>query len=326
MALTRFDAPGFLDDLDAAALAEWSHWISEQFDGAPRRTRRRRCRTTDRGLQFFNPLRTPPAADAVEQGHRLAGVSAHRAAPVGRATSSAGAPPTAAATSRTNTASGASRAIRTPTRSRGSPLPAKDRSTGSFLPRSTRPRVLELYRQHISPDVQQSRSVPATAATSPQTAGTTRRPTGPCTSIQRNNTLGAEIELAAAATIVRARTARRSPRPRQLIACGDYGERRTPQRSAHRRGRQRAGAREGRHHAGQSGRALHRRPVGRRVGDAGRLRPADYWTITRGTKEKALRAVYEVPAGEGLRGRRYHDRRRSASSSARRSPTSSASS
>ena len=30
------------------------------------------------------------------------------------------------------------------------------------------------------------------------------------------------------------------------------------------------------------------------------LRPGGFWTITRGTKEKALRAVYEVPAGRGF--------------------------
>jgi hypothetical protein len=28
--------------------------------------------------------------------------------------------------------------------------------------------------------------------------------------------------------------------------------------------------------------------------------PLSYWTITRGTKEKALRAVYEVPASKGF--------------------------
>ena len=28
--------------------------------------------------------------------------------------------------------------------------------------------------------------------------------------------------------------------------------------------------------------------------------PTDYWTITRGTKEKALRAVYEVPASKNF--------------------------
>ena len=28
--------------------------------------------------------------------------------------------------------------------------------------------------------------------------------------------------------------------------------------------------------------------------------PLSYWTITRGTPEKALRAVYEVPAGKGF--------------------------
>src|SRR4051794_21161762 len=68
MPLTRFDAPGFLDDLKGDQLEQWSDWISEQLTEAKDRT------GASDGLdnvgprpQFFNPLTNPPAADAVER-------------------------------------------------------------------------------------------------------------------------------------------------------------------------------------------------------------------------------------------------------------------
>ena len=36
-ALARLDAPGFLDDLDAAGLQAWSDFISQQLDDARER-------------------------------------------------------------------------------------------------------------------------------------------------------------------------------------------------------------------------------------------------------------------------------------------------
>ena len=144
--------------------------------------------------------------------------------------------------------------------------------------------------------------------------------------IQRSNTLGAEIELAAAATLVRRRDGTPITEAQELIACGQYGE---PQRHSD-------------PHIGALVNELARakadvtlaNPVGLYIAGlsvAGWVtpdgsNPADYWTVTRGTKEKALRAVYEVPAGQGVRRRRHQDRRDARSSSARRSPTSSASS
>ena len=118
--------------------------------------------------------------------------------------------------------------------------------------------------------------------------------------VQRSNTLGAEIELAAAATIVRRRGGAPITEAQELIACGQYGEAAAAQRSAHRRAGQRAGAREAD--------ITLANPVGLYIAGlsvAGWLTPdgsdpAGFWTITRGTKEKALRAVYEVPAGRGF--------------------------
>src|ERR1035438_10455844 len=66
MALTQFDAPGFLTDLDATGLTAWSDFISEQMDEARERADPTLSNYGPRH-QFFNPLKQPPAADAVEK-------------------------------------------------------------------------------------------------------------------------------------------------------------------------------------------------------------------------------------------------------------------
>src|SRR5262245_30101071 len=66
MALTHFDAPGFLQDLDAQGLQRWSDYISQEIDEARDRTQAGVANFGPRP-QFFNPLSKPPAADAVEK-------------------------------------------------------------------------------------------------------------------------------------------------------------------------------------------------------------------------------------------------------------------
>src|SRR5262245_24032067 len=66
MALTKFDAPGFLTDLDVAGVTAWGQFISKEIDSARERTDPRFTNYGPRH-QFFIPLRTPPAADAVER-------------------------------------------------------------------------------------------------------------------------------------------------------------------------------------------------------------------------------------------------------------------
>ena len=108
MALTRFDAPGFLDDLGRArALREWSQWIAAAARRGAEPRRRRRVANYGPRLQFFNPLRIAAGGRRGHQGHRLAGVPARAPGRTRPPTASAGARPTAAATTRTSTASGA---------------------------------------------------------------------------------------------------------------------------------------------------------------------------------------------------------------------------
>jgi hypothetical protein len=118
--------------------------------------------------------------------------------------------------------------------------------------------------------------------------------------IQGANNLGAEIELAAAATVLRSRSGTLLTDETDLIECGRYGE---PERFSD-------------PHIGAEVNALARlkahitlaNPVGLCI--AGLTvtgwqtpdgsNPLDYWTVLRGTKEKAVRAEYTVPKSKGF--------------------------
>jgi hypothetical protein len=293
MALTRFDAPGFVDDLDPSALAEWSRWIAEQLDAARDRDGGGEVNNFGPRLQFFNALRTPPAADAVTKD--IEWPAFPRVIQVNSATDRQRW--RAADSSRDNQDEYCEWSV---TRD-----PQTDRITRvtftsegpeywQFLAAAAPARVLELYRQHISPNVQRGdlfrngRYVGRNRWNNSTTNGAMHL-------VQRSNTLGAEIELAAAATIARQRGGAAITEAQALIACGAYGE---PQRHSD-------------PHIGavvnELARARHditlANPVGLYIAGLSVAGwetpdgsdPASFWTVVRGTKEKALRAVYEVP-------------------------------
>ncbi|MEU4040287.1 hypothetical protein [Streptomyces collinus] len=113
--------------------------------------------------------------------------------------------------------------------------------------------------------------------------------------IQPNNTLGAEIELAAAATIRRVINGQELTTEQELIACSKYG----------------AAERNSDPHIGAGVNALARQkadisladPVGLYFDDLSTdgwetpdgSDPKSYWTYLRGDSEHRVRAVYEVP-------------------------------
>ncbi|HET9370057.1 MAG TPA: hypothetical protein VFO19_07405 [Vicinamibacterales bacterium] len=298
MALTRFDAPGFLDDLDAPALAEWSRWVSDQLDAVRDRDGGGDFANYGPRLQFFNPLRTPAAADAVTKD--IDWPAFPRVVQINSATDRQRW--RTADSSRDNQDEYCEWSV---TRD-----PQTDRITRvtftsegpeywQFLAAAAPARVLELYRQHISPDVERSHLFQNGKYVS-RNRWNNSTTNGAMHLVQRSNTLGAEIELAAAATIVRLRNGAPITEAQALIACGQYGE---PQRHSD-------------PHIGamvnELARAKHdltlANPIGLYIAGlsvAGWATPdgsdpASFWTITRGTKEKALRAVYEVPAGRGF--------------------------
>lgn len=297
--MTRFDAPGFLQDWNAAAATKWSQWISDRLDEARDRD------GADEGLvgygprkQFFNPLHTAAGAGAVDRDIewtafprvvQLKSISDRQ---------------------RWRTAD-SSRSVQdeycewSVTRD-----PATDKivrvtftSEGpeywQFLAAVVPDTVLALYQKHINAKVKREdllrngRYVPENLWNNSTTMGAMHL-------IQTSNTLSAEIELAAAATIVRKRDGALLTEAQELIACGQYGQ-------AERHSDPFIGASVNELARAKADITL-TNPVGLYIAGlsvAGWQTPdgsdpLSYWTITRGTPAKALRAVYEVPADKGF--------------------------
>jgi hypothetical protein len=295
MALTRFDPPGYLDDLDDLQKGQWSQWVSNQLDEVRARD------GAEDGLvnygprpQFFNPLKTPPGAGAVTQDITWTafpriiqltspdGVPRWRKADAGRDAqdeycewSVTRDPATQKIVKVTFTSEGP--------------------EYWRFLAALDRDLVVRLYQQHVSPDVRPEHLF-AHDQYIERNRWNNSTESGAMHLIQRNNTLGAEIELAAAATIVRRRNGVVLTSAQELIECAQYGQ-------AERHSDPKIGAVVNELARGKTDITL-ANPVGLCIAGlsvAGWETPdgssaLDYWKITRGTADKALRAVYEVPA------------------------------
>ena len=297
MALTRFDAPGFLNDWDDEAAKQWSKWIGNRLDEARNRNGAGVAHFGPR-LQFFNMLRTPPGDDATSkdidwpafprqvQINSVTDKQRWRTADSSRDNQDEYCEWSVTRDPQTD------KIIRVTFTSEG---PEYWQFLGAVAPA----RVLELYRQHVNSEVKHSDLFQNGKYVS-RNRWNNSTTNGAMHLVQRSNTLGAEIELAAAATIVRLKNGVPITEAQQLIDCGAYGE---PERHSD-------------PHIGAVVNELARakaditlaNPVGLYIAGlsvAGWAAPdgsnaSDYWTITRGTKEKALRAVYEVPAGKGF--------------------------
>jgi hypothetical protein len=299
MPLTKFDAPGFLTDLDAAGLQAWSDWIARQLDEA-RSLDGRAGGLSNVGPRphFFNPLTDPPAADAVEKDiswtafprivklQSISDKQRWRTADSSRDVqdeycewSIARDPQSDKITRVTFTSEGP--------------------EYWQFLAATNPQKVVELYRQHVDPGVQASDLFPhgKYVARNKWNNSPTQ---GAMHLVQRNNTLGAEIELAAAATLVRESAGQVLTGEQELIACGSYGQ-------AERNSDPHIGAQVNELARAKASITL-ANPVGlyiEALSVAGwetpdGSDPLDCWSIVRGTKEKALRAVFAVPAGKSF--------------------------
>lgn len=298
MSLKRFDPPGFVDDLSESQKTAWSDWVSEQLDdaraGAPGGPPSGGPRD-----QFFNPLKNPPGADAVERD-----ISWTAFPRIVRITS-----PSDLQRWRRADASrdrqdeycewsvtrdpATQKIVRVTFTSEGPEY-------WEFLAAVNPVRVLELYREHVDPAVQHADLFGPDGTYRRRNRWNDSTDQGAMHLIQRANTLGAEIELAGAATIVRRRNGTILTGERELIDCGRYGE---PERFSD-------------PHIGAGVNALAREkaditlanPVGLCIAALSVASwqapdgsdPHDYWKVTRGTEDKAVRAVYEVPADKGF--------------------------
>jgi len=296
--MNRFDAPGFLTDLDETGLAAWSQFISDELDQARERTDPQLSNYGPRH-QFFNPLVTAPAADAVEKDItwtafprivQITSVSDLQRWRRADATRDRQDEYCEWSVERDETTNKITKVTFT----------SEGPEYWQFLAAIDPNKVLELYQEHISPDVEMAHLFSASGRYNPRNRWNNSTTEGAMHLIQRNNTLSAEIELAAGASLTRNRNGVPITDTQELIECGAYGQ---PERHSD-------------PHIGAVVNELARmqadvtlaNPVGLCIAGlsvAGwatpdNSNPLDYWKITRGTAEKALRAVYEVPAGKGF--------------------------
>jgi len=291
--LTQFDPPANLHDLDDAGRKAWSDYVSSLFDESakgggegPRR-------------QFYNPLRTETAED--QQTLDITWVAFPRSITV------------SAPSERVRWQRGdASRDVQdeycewSVTRDAASHKITRVTFTcegpeyWQFLASRNPSIVLSLYQQFVSPDVRMDDLFPHGGDY--DTRNLFNNSTSECAMhlVQRNNTLSAEIEIVAAATITRNIQGQFLTGEQELIDCGRYG---APQRNSD-------------PHIGGEVNKLARakadvtlaNPIGLYIAGLSTAGwstpdgsdPQDYWAIVRGTPDKALRAVYEVPSGKGF--------------------------
>ncbi len=296
MAFTQFDPPGFADDLTPEQRAAWSRWISDEITAARERTNPKRVNYGPR-LQFFNPLTQAPAADAVEKDitwtafPRVVEVSSTsdkqrwRRADASRDTQDEYCEWTMERDPATHKITRVAFTCEGP-------------EYWKFLAAVNPAKVLELYRKHVSPDVAREDLFPG-GEYNERNRWNNSTTEGVMHLIQGANTLGAEIELAAGASIVRLNGGAPLTSEQDLIKCGAYGE---PSRHSD-------------PHIGALVNELARaradvtlaNPVGLYIAGLSvtgwttpdGTDPATFWRITRGRPEKALRAVFEVPPERG---------------------------
>ena len=171
-----------------------------------------------------------------------------------------------------------------------------------FLSRVAPDVLVALYRRHVSPDATKAQLMPG-GAYNPGNVWNTAR--GAMHLTHPANSLGAEIKLAADATVLRKRGNRVLTDADELITCAGFGER--LRSSDPRIGADvNALAREGYAITLADPVALYivrletqgwRRPDGKPVGD--------YLRITRGKAGQGLRAVYEVPSRARANGKAF---------------------
>lgn len=292
--MSRFDPPGFLDDLSDAQKDQWSQTVSGWLD----RARQGRPDRNDgpRG-QFFNALTTPPAPDA-----QVAVISWNAFPRQVKSTSLSDRQRWRRADADRNlqdeycewsvTRDPATRKITRVT------LTCEGPEYWEFLATRNPDKVVALYQEFVSPSVKRADLFPHGEYNRLNrfNGGTSE---GAMHLIQGANSLSAEIELGAAATIRRVRDGHELTGAQELILCSRYGE---PGRNSDPFIGEQVNA-LAQHKADITlnnpvGLYFHEfNPVGWVTPDG--TDPRTFWTYVRGKNAHFVRAVYEVPAGVG---------------------------
>jgi hypothetical protein len=293
--LDKFSPPAHLNELSANGLERWSAMLSELFDqaaaGNPEEP------TDSPRAQFFNPLKTEIAADAVEQGVSWTAFpkTVTVNTPVRRA--------------RWETAD-ADRGVQdeycewavertADNKVRRVTFTCEVPEYWDAIAADSHDRLLALYRELAGPDVQLPDLIDAKGNYIGENRWNRGQGVPPVHMTQGSNTLGAAVELAAAATIVREINGQQLTDEQELIKCSKYG---VPTRNSD-------------PHIGATINTLARQrddvtlanPPGLYLADftpAGFQTPdgtdaKTFWKITRGEEGRAVRGVYEVPAEKG---------------------------
>ncbi|ONH62304.1 hypothetical protein CcI49_02700 [Frankia sp. CcI49] len=294
--LKQFDPPGHLTDLDANGRAVWSSFISEQFD-ASAAGRRDHLNDAPRA-RFYNPTRVDTAPDA--QTSDISWIAFPRNIKVN----------SVADVQRWRRAD-ASRDVQdeycewSVTRNEQGQITRVDFTCEGpeyweVLAQLDPARVVRLYQEFVSPKVSQGDLFDASGnyvRRNPWNTGTVQ---GAMHLVQGANTLSAEIELAAAATIVRVVNDTELTSEQELIKCSQYGD----------------ATRNSDPHIGGVVNGLARldaditlaNPVGLYFDDLSTAGwespdgsdPKRFWTYTRGEEGHPVRAAFEVPASENF--------------------------
>lgn len=165
-----------------------------------------------------------------------------------------------------------------------------------FMAQTDPDRVVALYQQFINPNVKPEDLFDSSKKYKPDNKWNNSTTNGAMHLIQINNTLGAEIELAAGSSVVRKINGRLLTEQQELIKCGKYGDK-------DRNSDPFIGAQVNQLTRDAKAFVSLANPVGLYFDDlitAGwetpdKSDPASYWKIVRGTKDTPVRAVYEVP-------------------------------
>ena len=288
--LTRFNPPGYLDDFDETQRTEWSARMNEIFEqvkvGFPQYYLNDGPRD-----QFFNPLTTAEAADRVSKDISWIGFprNVRISAPSdekrwSRADKSRDVQDEYCEWSVHRRADGKISQV---------DFTCEGPEYWEFLGETAPEKVVELYKKYISADVKHEDLFEGEVYQPRNKWNNTG--SGAMHLIQQNNTLYAEIELAAGSSVVRKINGKILTEAQELIRCGQYGG---PERNSDPLIGSEVNAL-----ARQKARVSLADPVGLyfdtfeapgwETPDGSD--PISYWKILRGTAEHPVRAVYAVP-------------------------------
>ena len=292
MPLNRLDPPGFLDDFDEQQKKGWSDYISDLCDEA-REGNPQELNFDGPREQFFNPLKVAEDSDAqvvdikwVAFPRNVTVSSVSQRQRWRRADSSRDLQDEYCEWSVERDENDKISRIT---------FTCEGPEYWSFLANTSPQLALSLYREFVSPEVQKEDLFFLNGRYNPRNKWNATTINGAMHLIQQNNTLSAEIELAAGASVVRSINGKLLTGEEELIRCGQYG----------------GVERHSDPHIGAVVNSVTRQkadvtlanPVGLYFADldtAGwetpdRADPKEFWNYVRGTKEKPVRAVFEVP-------------------------------